>query len=69
MVYTFNPSTWEAEAGRSLWVQGQPGLQSEFQYSWGHTENLSLEKQNKKGATNIGEKLDAYILFVECKMI
>ena len=31
MVHTFNPSTWEAEADGSLWVQGQPGLQSEFQ--------------------------------------
>jgi hypothetical protein len=28
-----NPSTQEAEAGRSLWVWGQPGLQSEFQNS------------------------------------
>ena len=27
----FNPSTWEAEAGRSLWVWGLPGLQSELQ--------------------------------------
>jgi hypothetical protein len=25
----FNPSTWEAEAGTSLWVQGQPVLQNE----------------------------------------
>ena len=24
--HTFNPSTPETEAGRSLWVQGQPGL-------------------------------------------
>ena len=30
---TFNPSTQEAEAGRSLWVQSQPGLQSESQDS------------------------------------
>jgi hypothetical protein len=29
----FNPSTWEAEAGESLWVQGQLGLQSELQDS------------------------------------
>jgi hypothetical protein len=26
----FNPSTQEAEAEADLWVQGQPGLQSEF---------------------------------------
>jgi hypothetical protein len=27
MADAFNPSTWEAEAGRSLLVRGQPGLQ------------------------------------------
>ena len=27
VVHTFNPSTQEAEAGGSLWVRGQPGLQ------------------------------------------
>jgi hypothetical protein len=26
IVYTFKPSTQEAEAGQSLWVQGQPTL-------------------------------------------
>jgi hypothetical protein len=41
---TFNPSTWEAEAVRSLWVQGQPGLQSEFQDSQGYTVKPYLEK-------------------------
>jgi hypothetical protein len=25
-----NPGTQEAEAGKSLWVPGQPGLNSEF---------------------------------------
>jgi hypothetical protein len=39
----FNPSTWEAEAGRFL-VQGQPGLQSEFQDSQSYTEKPCLEK-------------------------
>ena len=33
VVHVFNPSTREAEAGGSLSVQGQPGLQSEFQDS------------------------------------
>jgi hypothetical protein len=28
--HTFNSSTWEAEAGGSLWVWGQPGPQCEF---------------------------------------
>ena len=27
VAHTFNPSTWEAETGRSLWVRSQPGLQ------------------------------------------
>ena len=29
VAHIFNPSTQEAEAGTFLWVQGQPGLQSE----------------------------------------
>jgi hypothetical protein len=36
---TFNPSTWEAEAG---------GLQSEFQDSQGYTEKPCLKKQTNK---------------------
>jgi hypothetical protein len=39
MIYTFNPSTWEAD----VWVRGQPGLQSQFQDSQGYTENLVLK--------------------------
>jgi hypothetical protein len=26
VTYTFNPHTQDIEAGRSLWVQGQPGM-------------------------------------------
>ena len=46
-MHTFNPSTLEAEAGGSLWVWGQPSLQSEFQgsqeklLSW-EIENLNI---------------------------
>jgi hypothetical protein len=47
VAHTFNPSTWEAEAGGFL-VQVQPGLQSEFQDSQGYTEKHCLEKQNKQ---------------------
>jgi hypothetical protein len=43
----FNPSTQEAEQV-DFWVQGQPGLQSEFQNSQGYTEKSCLEKQNEK---------------------
>ena len=48
VVHTFNPSTWEAEVGRSLWVWDQPGLQSKFQDSQRNTEKSHLEKQNKQ---------------------
>jgi hypothetical protein len=46
---SFNPRTQEAEESRSLWVPGQPGLQSEFHDSQGHTEKLLSwkTKQNK----------------------
>jgi hypothetical protein len=42
VAHAFNPPTWEAEAGR---VQGQPGLQSEFQDSQGKP---CLKKQTNK---------------------
>ena len=54
VVYAINPNTWEAEIGRYLWVQVQPGLQSEFQDSQGyHKEKPYLEKrkQNNKDRT------------------
>ena len=47
VAHTFNPSTWKAESGTSLWVQGQPGKQSEFQDSQDcYTETSRLEKPN-----------------------
>jgi hypothetical protein len=49
-VNAFNPSTQEAEAGRSLRVQGQPGLQIKFQDSQVYTEipYLKTNKQTNK---------------------
>ena len=45
----FNPRTQEAEAGGSLWVQGQPGLQSSLEDNqWCYTERFCLEKPKKK---------------------
>ena len=52
MVDTFNFSTREAKAGRSLRVWGQLDLQSEFQYSQNYTQRNLVSKnktnQNKK---------------------
>ena len=50
VVHAYNPRTQEADAGGSLSsrVQGQPGLQSEFQNSQGYTEKLCLEKQQQQ---------------------
>ena len=48
VAHTCNPSTQETEAGESLWVRGQPGLQGEFQDNQAcYTEKSCLEKQNK----------------------
>jgi hypothetical protein len=44
MAHTFNPSTREAEAGRVLSIQGQPGLQREFQDSQGYLKRPCLKK-------------------------
>ena len=44
VAYAFDPSTWEAEAGRFL--SSRPaGLQSEFQDSKGYTEKPCLKKK------------------------
>ena len=51
VAHTFNPSTWEAEAGRFL-SRGQPGLQSKFQDSQGYTEKSCLEKQKQTNSNN-----------------
>jgi hypothetical protein len=47
VTHAFNPSTWEAEAGRFL-SSSQPGLQSEFQDSQGYTEKPCLKKPNQR---------------------
>jgi hypothetical protein len=50
VVLSFNPSTQEAEAGRSLWVQEQPGVQDEFQDS----QEALHGKTNKKSMLDQG---------------
>jgi hypothetical protein len=48
VAHTFSPSTQEAQAGGSLWVGGQPSLQSQFQYRQGYTEKPCLKKAQTK---------------------
>ena len=64
VTHAFNPSTWEAEASGSLWDQGQPGLQSEFQDSQGYTEKLCLRKK-KKQTEGTFQWLRAFAVFAE----
>ena len=45
VAHAFNLSTWEAEAGRSLRVQGQPGLYRELQDNQGRGKTLSQMKR------------------------
>jgi hypothetical protein len=51
MAHAFNPSTQEAEADGSLWVQGQPGLQN-LQDNWGYTEKHCLGKPKPNQSQN-----------------
>ena len=44
VAHAFSPSPWEAEAGVSLWYQGQLGLQRESQDSQGYKENWEKER-------------------------
>ena len=48
VVHDFSPSSWEVETSRSLWAEGQPGLQNEFQDNQSYTEKPSLKKQKNK---------------------
>ena len=54
MAHTFGPSTREAEAGRSLGVLGQPGLQGEFQNSQSYYEEKPRLNKNKKNKNKDG---------------
>jgi hypothetical protein len=48
MTHTFDPRTLETETGGSLWIQGQPDLQSAFQDSWGYIVKLILKNQKRE---------------------
>jgi hypothetical protein len=54
MVHTFNPNTWEVEAGNSLWIQGQPGLLDEKHPNRNKQTNKQINKHSK-AASQLGE--------------
>jgi hypothetical protein len=58
------PALWRQRQA-DFWVQGQPGLQSEFQDSQGYTEKPCLEKkkQNKKPTK------DSYLFHIHCDAV
>ena len=55
MVHTFNPRSQEAVVGEFLWVQNQPGLQSESRTVRATQRNPQKAKQNK---TKQNEKIE-----------
>ena len=58
MAHAFNPSTWETEAGESLCIRGQPGLQSKCQQRLqSYTENPCLKKTKKKNFESLKKKI------------
>lgn len=48
IVHICNPSTQEAKAGGSLWVQAQPELRSEFKASSNYIDNLSIQFKSSR---------------------
>jgi hypothetical protein len=48
VAHTFNHGSLEVEAGRSLWVRGQTGLQNKFQESQDYMKKLWIKEQNNK---------------------
>ena len=62
VTHAFNASTREAEAGESLWVQGQSGLLNKLQDSQGYAKKpcLEIQKANKKLCDKLldGQPLD-----------
>ena len=51
-VYTFNPRTQEAEAGGTLWVQGQHGLQIKLQVILGQYSEILSQTQTHTHTTH-----------------
>lgn len=56
VAHTFNPSTQEAEAGKSLQIPDQAGLQTELQDSQGYTEKPCPGKEKRKEKEERGRR-------------
>ena len=72
VVHIFSPKTQEADEGRSTWVQGQPGLQSEFQDSQDYTEETpswkTKTKPNQTNNNNNKNKTQIQNYFIQFKL-
>lgn len=64
VVLAFNSSTREAKAGRSLWVQGEPCLHSDFQDSQSYTVKLHLKKQKRNLKIKNKSKITVSYFFI-----
>lgn len=70
VVSTFNPSTWEAQAGLFLWVRGHSGLHIKFQAASKSTISANKEqllpiiKQPDLNMHNVCVDLNSAIPFV-----
>lgn len=60
MAHAFNATTWEAEADRSLWLQDQSGLASEFQVSHGQLLSDETLSQEEEEEDDKGKKRKVY---------
>jgi hypothetical protein len=63
-VHTFNTSTREAEAGESLEVEGQPGLQSKFQNTQGYKKKPCLKSPTSPFQKKHKNPSDGYINYL-----
>lgn len=52
MMFSYSEAKAEAEAGGSLWVRGQPGLQSDSRTTAKATQRNSVSKDKQTSLTN-----------------
>lgn len=71
IAHTLNPSTREAEVGKSLRVPGRPCVQSQFQVSHGYTVRFYLKtaKQNPKNQLTVHQVQNNKVSFALCTVL